>query len=129
MRIFTVLPLLLLSGCVIAALGVGAAAGILVHEAYIAEDSFEAIYRAKADATFEAAISVMDELAAETTHSRRERTVRGEVRGAEVKIQVKEKESSSNEVVVTITARKNYLADRETAQFVFGQLNRKITKS
>ncbi len=116
-----------LSSCIVAAIGVGAAAGVLVHEAYVAEDSYEGVFKAGLDQVYDASAAVLDDLTLEMVQNRAGRTIKADVKGSEITVTVRSDEEGKGNAVVRVTARKHYLADRETAIVIFRKINKRLT--
>lgn len=116
-------------GCIVAVVGVGAAAGILAHEAYVADDSYQGIYRCSLEEAYEASLNVMDNVALSASFNRRDHSVEGEVNSSKVNIQVTHYDEDKKEVKVLVTARKYGLADQNTAVGVFRKINDRLIKS
>ncbi len=116
-----------LPGCLVAIFGVGAGAGILTYEAFVSEDTYEGVFAADLDDTFRVALDVMNDITFENppTHDRDLYEIEGEVNGSDVRIKVGVYDAGK--ASLKVTARKNLLADKDTAVQVFRKIERRLT--
>jgi hypothetical protein len=122
------LPLLALSGCIVAAVAVGAAAGLVVHETVIADDTVEAELSRPAGKVFPDVVSEMRELSTDAiTIESAQRRVTGKYDGSDIVVEVRE--LGADHSILSVKSTKVEFATLETARAVQKRLQERIEDS
>ena len=114
--------LLLLPGCL--AVAAGAAGGVVAHQAFLADDSYEISFRTEADRAFAIARGVVEDLDPGVSARADVRTLEGRVDGATVTVDVGFESKGLSRLVVK--ARRLGLAAQGTAKSVADRIARKV---
>ncbi len=114
---------LLLPGCVAMALGAGT---LVAHQAFIADDSYEVLFKADADRAFAIARGVVEDLDPAAHVSPEDRRIEGRFDGASLEIEVDHESRGYSRLVVE--ARRYQLAAQGTAKSVAERIARRVNE-
>jgi hypothetical protein len=112
-----------LPGCAAIALGAGT---LVAHQAFIADDSYEVLFKADADRAFAIARNVVEDLDPAARVSPENRRIEGRFDGASLEIEVDHESRGYSRLVVE--ARRYQLAAQGTAKRVAERIARRVNE-
>ncbi|MBI3819421.1 MAG: hypothetical protein HY286_12065 [Planctomycetes bacterium] len=117
----------LVNSCVVAAVAVGVAAGIVIHETVISEDTIESEIKLAPDVVFENAKEELKSVSTESVAIKPDiRTVEGKYDDCHITIVVNT--ADTNRSYLRVTARKFAFPKLETARYILHRIQDRLAK-